>query len=244
MAFLNSIEHPILREQARDYFVNRQFRSDIFQRGVRRLSPAEQREQRLRNSYHPITAGRTNPMKIKVASGERTLREDVYRPLLNALAARDYAPKSLHDLVRSVPALSLQQLVEAIALLVGAGRAAPCQADPAVSSVREGCAALNRYLLERARINSDINWLASPVTGGGVFVGQLQQLFLLARSQGHDRPGEWAKFAWHLLNDQGQKLSKNGRVLDTPEENLAELETRAHSFAEVRIPILNALHVV
>ena len=37
IAFLATIEHPILREQARDYFVNQQFRKDLWLRGVRRL---------------------------------------------------------------------------------------------------------------------------------------------------------------------------------------------------------------
>lgn len=44
IAFLNTIDHPILREQARDYFVNQQFRKDLYVRGAVRLSPFEQRE--------------------------------------------------------------------------------------------------------------------------------------------------------------------------------------------------------
>ena len=40
IAFLNGIEHPIMREQTRDYFINRQFRKDLFLRGVRHLRPA------------------------------------------------------------------------------------------------------------------------------------------------------------------------------------------------------------
>ena len=33
-AFLATVEHPLLREQARDYFVNQQFRKDLYVRGM------------------------------------------------------------------------------------------------------------------------------------------------------------------------------------------------------------------
>ena len=43
-AFLQGIDHPLLREQARDYFVNQQFRKDLYVRGAVRLPAVEQRE--------------------------------------------------------------------------------------------------------------------------------------------------------------------------------------------------------
>ena len=39
LEFLNKIENPIMREQVKDYFLNRQFRKDIYIRGARKLSP-------------------------------------------------------------------------------------------------------------------------------------------------------------------------------------------------------------
>jgi hypothetical protein len=39
---LSSISHPVLRQSVRDYFVNQQFRRDIFAKGYRRLTPLEQ----------------------------------------------------------------------------------------------------------------------------------------------------------------------------------------------------------
>ena len=40
-ALLQGIESPLLREQMRDYFINRQFRKDLFLRGARRLPTGE-----------------------------------------------------------------------------------------------------------------------------------------------------------------------------------------------------------
>jgi SAM-dependent methyltransferase len=244
IAFLSRIEHPIQREQARDYFVNREFRRDLYLRGIRRLSAAEQREQTLATRLVLLSPPDTVPMKVVSAPGEVVLHEAVFRPLLGELAARDHAPKSFDDLVRALPEISLSQLVTAAAVLVGADHAAPCHPEPVVGMVRETCEALNRHLLQRARTRDDINHLASPVTGGGIGVGRFQQLFLLARRQMGDQPAEWARFVWQLLTDQGHKVVKAGVALETPEQNLAELTTLAEDFLTRRLPILRAVGIV
>jgi len=243
IAFLDGIEHPIMREQVRDYFVNQQFRTDIYVRGVRRLSPAEQREHMLATGLVLQRSINTIPMKVNGAYGEATLQESTFQPLLAALAAEDHAPKTFDKLLRMLPAFSLPQLVNAVAVLVGAGHAAPCQPDAIVRQVWESCAALNRHLLERARTRDDIRHLASPVMGAGVVVDRFHQLFLLARIRGCDRPDEWVRFAWDLLSAQGEKLIKDGKPLETPAENLAELRIQADAFSSDRLPILRAAGV-
>ena len=75
------------------------------------------------------------------------------------------------------------------------------------------------------------------------FGGVREQLFLLAMSQGKKQPAEWAQRAWQVLASQGQKLVKDGKALATPEENLAELTSQAHAFAEKQLPILRALQI-
>jgi hypothetical protein len=244
IGLLNDIAHPILREQVRDYFVNRSFRRDLYQRGIRRLAPAELRDQILATRIvlkRPID---TVPMTVTGGQGEATLQKSIFRPLLEVMAARDYAPKSFNDLLQALPDISLPQLVMAGAVLVGANHAAPCQAETSVLLVRENCAALNRHLLERARTRDDVNYLASPVTGGGIAVGRFEQLFLLAGSRGYKLPADWARFVWQLLTDQGHRVLKDGTPLATPEENLAELTAQADAFAVDRLPLLRAVEIV
>ena len=102
---------------------------------------------------------------------------------------------------------------------------------------------LNAHLMLKARGSAELSYLASPVTGGGVTVGRFAQLFLLARAQGHKQHADWAQFAWGLLAAQGQRILKEGKALDTPEENLAELGQQAQEFAEKQLPLLKALQV-
>jgi len=97
--------------------------------------------------------------------------------------------------------------------------------------------------MNKARSSGDISYLASPVAGEGITVGRFQQLFLLARSQGKKQPAEWAEFVWQVLASQGQRLLKEGKALETAEENLAELTAQATTFAEKQLPILKALGI-
>jgi len=102
---------------------------------------------------------------------------------------------------------------------------------------------LNAYLCDKARGSSDVGYLASPVTGGGVSVGRSHQLFLLAKMKGHKIPADWAAFAWQILAAQGKKIIKDGVALETAEANLAELTEQAQAFSEKQLPLLLALGI-
>jgi len=74
-------------------------------------------------------------------------------------------------------------------------------------------------------------------------VNRFQQLFLLALSQGKNKPAEWANFTWQLLGAQGQRILKEGKALETREEDLAELTSQAMEFAEKVLPVMKALGI-
>jgi hypothetical protein len=46
-----------------------------------------------------------------------------------------------------------------------------------------------------------------------------------------------------MLAAQGQRIVKEGKQLETTEENLAELTAQAQAFADKQLPILKALMV-
>lgn len=244
ITFLNSVDHPLLREQMRDYFVNQQFRKDLYIRGARRLSVAEQREQLMDTRLLLLTPAADVPLKINGALGEATLQEAVYQPVIAAMAAKDHAPKSLKDLARALPEITFAQLVQAIAVLVGTNHVSPCQPENVVRQVRKNSVALNKYFMERSRSGNDISYLASPVTGGGITVGRFQQLFMLALGQEKKQPAEWAQFVWQILLSQGQRILKEGKTLETAEENIAELTLQAQTFADKQLPVMKALQII
>ncbi len=242
-AFLGGIAHPILREQARDYFVNQQFRKDLYVRGAIRLSPVLRRQQLLQTRFVLQQHAGDVPLKVAAAAGEATLQEAVYRPLLDALASNHCSPKTLRELTATLPSLQEAQVLEALTVLIGTSAAAPCQGEAAARQVHKRCDALNRHLMERAQFSNDVEVLASPVLGGGMTVRRFQQLFLLARAQGRKSAQEWAQHAWQILDAQGQRIIKEGKTLESPDDNLAELTRQANEFAEKGLPLLKALQV-
>ncbi|MFA5520290.1 MAG: class I SAM-dependent methyltransferase [Castellaniella sp.] len=241
--FLDGLGHPVLREQVRDYFVNKQFRKDLFVRGRFALLPGQQREQMLDSRLVLTTAPDLVPMTIQGAQGEGRLQETHYRPFLDILAEQHHAPKTLRTIAARMPQTSWPILRQIVTVLTGMGAIAPCQSDEAQAQVRDRCRKLNSHLFDLARHRNDILTLASPVLGGGVAMGRFDQLFLHAREEGLSDPDQWAAATWTLLDEQDQRIMKDGKKLETPEENLAELQQQARDFNEVRLPICKSLGI-
>jgi hypothetical protein len=140
--------------------------------------------------------------------------------------------------------LSFPILQEAVVLLTGSGDFAPVQDDAAIADAQPKTRRLNANILERAPASAaHTEYLASPVSGGGIPVNRIIQLFLLARAQGRSTSKEWAQFTWQIIQGQGQRMLKDGVALQTPEEDLAELERQASEFERLRLPVLAALQV-
>ena len=97
--------------------------------------------------------------------------------------------------------------------------------------------------MDKCRASADIAYLASPVTGGGVPVNRFQQLFVMALQQGKKKPEDWAAFVAQILASQGQKIVKDGKPIETAQEQLAELTTQATDFATKQLPIMKALQI-
>lgn len=240
---LAGIGHPILRQSVRDYLVNQQFRRDIFVKGTRRLTSLEQTELFRQQSFVLLAHQDDVPMKVAGSLGEVTLTEEVYRPILSVLADNDYSAKTINQLTAHPKLFSIRflQIVQALLVLTGAGYVHP--AEESWKHARARCSAMNHYLCERARSSSNVVFLASPVCAAGVVVTQFQQLFLLAAHQGRRTPEDQAKFVWDLLAAQGQRLIKDGKTIESPEESLAELVNQATEFANKRLPVLKSLGI-
>jgi hypothetical protein len=241
-ALLKEIPDAMFQQTVRDFMVNQQFRKDYWVKGARRLSLLEQAEA-LRAQKVVLTVHRADvSLKVTGALGEATMQEAVYNPVLDALA--NHIPQTLGQLEQALKDqnIAFPQLVQAVLILSATGTLVAVQDD--ISKVREQTDKLNAFLMNKARGSADITYLSSPVTGGGMAVGRFNQLFMLALVQGKKLPAEWAHFTWHLLAAQGQKILKEGKALETPEENLVELTAQATTFAEKQLPIMKALQII
>ena len=238
---LNSLPQGNFRQTVRDFMVNQQFRADYWVKGARPLTPLQQAEG-LRAQRVVLVADPDNiELKVKGNLGEADLQADIYPPLIQQLS--DHQPHSLGQLEQHLPQLNFAQLNQAILVLLGKGVLAPVQDSKDSKKAKSHSKALNQHLMDLARSQNDITTLASPITGGGITLGRFEQLFLLAYSQGHKTPKDWAQQAWQTLASQGQALIKDGQALQTPEDNLAELTQQAEAF-KPHLPRLKALGVI
>lgn len=243
-AFLLQIPDTMMRQTVRDFMVNQQFRKDYWVKGPRTLSALDRSEE-LRNVKVVLLSQLSDvSLKVKGAIGEVGMSESIYSPILALLG--DFKPHSLGSLESALVGanITLAQIVEACILLCGTGYIDLVQSEAAGAKVRKGTDKLNAHLIKSARSNADTPTLSSPVTGGGISVGRFQQLFLLGINQGRKTSIDLAAYVWQILAAQGQQLIKDGKALDTPEANLAELTQQADAFVAKQLPILKALQVV
>ena len=183
-------------------------------------------------------------LKVNGALGEATMQEAVYKPLLDALA--DHKPQTLAQLEQALQGqnITFAQLTQAVMILAATGTLAAVQDDTTTANAKKHTDKLNTHLMLKARSSADTAYLASPVTGGGVTVNRFQQLFVMALQQGKKNPEDWAAFVANILAMQSQKIIKDGKPLETAEEQLAELTTQATDFATKQLPILKALQII
>lgn len=244
--FLAEIPDPMFRQSVRDFMVNQQFRRDYWVRGLRKLSPLEHGEA-LRQQRVMLVSHRPEiQLKVNGALGEAKLNEDVYTPLLDLLS--DHVPRTLGELEAafcsgSPSPLNFSQLIQVVVILYGAGHLMAINKREDTEFSQATAARANAWLLERARGQGEVAYLASPLTGGGVQVGRFQQLFLLSKIKGAEEPKQWANDTWSILRKQGQRLLREGKALESAEDNLKELEVLAQNFARQQLPILEALGV-
>ncbi|HEV8036589.1 class I SAM-dependent methyltransferase [Yoonia sp.] len=230
---------PIRREGLRDYMINQQFRRDVFIKGVLSHSVMSAREAWLEMRFALSTLRADVPLTVTGARGEANLQADVYGPILDAFAQGPVSVRqALSD--QKIADLGWAKLMQALAVLVGSGHLQPCLSSKEEGKRRERTKAFNMAVCNRAKSSADLSFLASPVTGGGIQVDRFQQLFLLARAQKESDP---ATFVWNILKAQDQRLIRDGKPLDSPDDNIAELKERLSVFDEKRLPVLKQLGI-
>jgi len=243
LAVLATVEPPIVREQLRDYFVNRSLRRDIYVREPTRLSEDERMARLYDMRFTLIRSADELALTRPTLRGDAHLQEYIYRPLVEALATEGYAPKTLRQLAALQPERSAAQMIEALVMLIDQGMVQPCPRDEPTDRIRRQCLGLNRELCERALKNDDITVLASPVTGSGIPLHRFSKLFLRAMHAGHRSSAALAGHVWEAFLLRGERLVKEGIAMTEGHQNLAELTTMAERFEARELPLLRALGV-
>lgn len=242
--FLKGLADANWRESVRDYMVNQQFRRDYWVKGARALAPFERLE-KLRTVRVVLTSRREGlVLKFKGRLGEATPQGPIYDAVLDVLAdQRVYTLGQLENQLANLPGSHLLKIKDVVVALVGAGHVSLAHEEEMVQRALLQTQRLNAQLMHLSRSSNDFNYLASPLTGGGIPVRRFHQLFLAAMAQGHKDAKALADSVWNVLQMQVQKIQKEGQTLESVEDNLMELQAQAQGFLEQQLPLLKTLRI-
>lgn len=239
---LQAIRDPVMRETTRDYFVNTQFRRDIFVKGARAMSLYDHGKRVEQERFVLLGGPEKCPEKVATVIGEAELRADIYKPLCKALAGFPDGTASIAEMLatKDLSELNRGQVWEVLLILTGAGFVAPVSTSMTPDEDATAAKALNAELLNRAELGTGVEYLAAPRMGSAIQVGRIDQLFIIAIAAKEKDPVEWVM---QLLASQQQLLIVNGETISDLDQTRTELKRMLVEFKEQRDPILRRVGV-
>lgn len=198
-ALLASIGDPWLRETARDFLRSGHVKGDLY---VKRNEPlpvgVPARPPLDRGFILDLPAALAKKQSVATWAARIDLGEPPFGSILDLLGEAPYRPWCLSEIAGKCR-IGEDEAIRATMVLVGEGLVHLTQPPACIEAAAAACHRLNGEILRRALTEDRIHALASAVTGGGVRVSRLEQLFLLALRQGATSPDEWARFAWSAV---------------------------------------------
>lgn len=240
---LNEIQDPVFKETVRDYVMNTQFRRDLYVYGKRTVNSAKRYEHLLDTHFMLQTCASKVKLQVNLPAGKTTLQASIYEPLLATLQDKPYSLREMAQR-KELAAAGPERLVQALVMLIGLGHVQPCLQPSRVGAASVSSAALNQIIMSESARQQRYNYLAAPETGSAIAVTQISQLFLLAVTQGVKEPRLLAQSAWQALRQQGNKMLRDGKPLESELDNLKILTELASAFVSDELPVLRRLGVV
>ena len=240
---LASIHDPIMRETTRDYFINQQFRRDLFVKGPRAIAPYELGKRVDKARFVLIGNPAKLPTKIKTAGGEANLRQEIHKPVVEALAKAPGNTATIGELLATKEAGSLhrRQIWDSLLILTEAGFVAPSSPSITPEADQQAAAALNEELLERAEATVGVGFLAAASLGAAVSVARMDQLFIRGLKLGEkDVPA----YVYGILAAQNQRVLLDGKAVESKEGSLKELKRMFAEFNKDRLEFLKRLGIL
>lgn len=243
-ALIEQQPNAYFRETLRDLCVNQQFRKDYWVKGAQQLDQFEQMEQLMSLRLVLTQLAEEFDYSVTGALGELKLKQQTYQPIIEFFA--DYQIKTLGQLIQAMQAqdIAMEKVLQAVQILTGKQTLQLAQSDAEIAAARVATAKLNQALLKKARASDEIEYLASPVTGGGILIQGYEMLFMLAQHFGQQQAHEMAQFSWGLLKNRGVQLQRDGQTLHSDADNIAVLTEQAEFFLQGPLALYQALGIV
>jgi SAM-dependent methyltransferase len=250
-ALRDEIADPRLRETFKDFFTTASFRSDAFVRGRRRLAPEDRDARLAATALLPTAPAEEVRLGLDMPVGRVTLPEQVYTPMLRALAD---GPRTVAEL-RALPELEGRRVgapVEIAGMLVAVGAAAPAPGANAAargpaSADRAPARRLNLHNAERARGvgGGPPGAVAAPRLASGLPASPLELTVLAALfEEGEADPAALTEAVWAPIRDRGEALVEGGATIEGEAESRALVRRRVDAVLAHKLPLWRRLGVL
>jgi SAM-dependent methyltransferase len=236
---------PYLRETLRDVGCAQGFRRDVYRKGLAPMPTAELLAQM--ETLMLAGLGQAVPEggpSFATPVGNVTGRPEIYRPLLAML---DEGPLSIPRARENagLAALSLVELMQAFALLVGGGFAHPMLPEGGTEAGRAAAGRLNQAIARANADGADLPRLAAPALGSAVGVDMLEVMVVGAVLAG--RPAEVEMLTGDVLvalARAGRSVQRDGTAVTDPAEARRIVADAISGMIEKRFPVLRILGVL
>jgi hypothetical protein len=232
-----------MRELLKDYAVNKQFRRDIYVKGLQSISQQEQLR-RFRDTIFALAApAKKLPEKYTMPVGEITPKPEALAALMECLRDK---PASGHELMTAAEKAGAGGADASllVLILVQSGTVTPVRSDHA-SVDRSASARLNEVILSSAAAGDTHRFVCSPVQGSAFAANFVDRLVapLIAKSPA-EKDGVIAAQAFDRLEGAGRGFYREGKKLEKSDENVRDIARSVKEFRELRLPHWRAAGVI
>ena len=223
-------------ETARDYFLARSFRRDIYMRGPRPIAPRRLEGRLAARKLCLVIPPSAIKLAIKVPVGEASLNEPFYGPALSALAKQPMTIGELKGLPEADGSSATER--EVLGMLIGS-RQAMALANPASE---EAVASVRAYNQAHLRICADegraVCALAAAGLGSGITVRLFEMLAYEVLLDGVEpETGAITAAIAALLVERGDKLRSEGVPIEDEAEALGIIRENVEMILATALPM-------
>lgn len=242
-ALLGEIEDGTLRQTVVDYMLNTSFRRDVYVRGARKMSPARAMKVTRELIATLIVPRHKATLKMKVGLVETNGRDELYIPVLDALAQR---PHSIEEL-NALPALKSRTVgdVFQIVIMLVASSQAICSFRENRGVSQQHSDQMNKVIAERACMVDDYQVLAAPFAGTAIAASYIERFIYLVLDTQTEANNVRAivDAVRQLMSSYGHVLNKDGKPLVAEHEISEELTRLVRDFIENKLSMWRQLGV-
>ena len=223
-------------ETARDFFLTRSFRRDIYMRGPRPIAPRRLEARLAARRLALVVPPSMIKLAVKVPAGEATLNEGFYAPAFNALVETPMTIGELRALPEADGSTATER--EVLGMMIGSRQA---MALPNAVT-EESIAAVRRYNRAHLRICADegraVCALAAAGLGSGITVRLFEMLAYEVVLDGVEPEAGAVTAAIHgLLAARGDQLRHEGAPIEDEAVALRVIRENVDMILAVALPM-------